>query len=73
MIKHFAPLAAEGNSDGGTGIKTGDGAKMTPYEYKKQQWPKSESTWGKQEDTWDTQSLELRKQAGIGKKEKADG
>jgi len=65
MLKQFAPLAAEGSTDGGDGTK-GDGTKgPSPYEFKKQLHPKSDDLWGKPTDTWENEGIEMRKRAGI--------
>ncbi len=69
MIKQFAKLSVEGSTDGGTGVKTGTGAKTTPYETKKARWPKSENMWGTESDTWEDQSIETKRTLGYGKKE----
>ncbi len=66
LLNIITPLVKEGSTDGGTGgAGAGEGKQLTPYEYKKARWPKSLSEWGKESDTWDTQSIQLKKQAGI--------
>ncbi len=69
MLKQFAPLAAEGNTDGGGGFggsgSTDGGPGVSPYEWKKARWPKSESMWGKKEDTWETEPVATRISAGF--------
>lgn len=64
MLTLLAPLAAEGGTHGGEGVG-GTGHTITPYEYKKQQFPKSQGLWGKETDSWDNESIAMRKQAGI--------
>lgn len=67
LLTALAPLAAEGSTDsgGGTGGGGGEGQKQTPYEYKKAKFPNSEELWGKPTDVWDTQTVQLKKQAGV--------
>ncbi len=68
MFNQFSPLAREGSTDGGGGPGGGNGTAISPYEFKKREWPKSESTWGKPEDTWDNEPVNMRekaKRAGI--------
>ena len=64
MLNLLAPLSAEGSTDGGGGRATGEVKGITPYEYKKQQFPKSEGMWGKPDDKWENESIQLRKKAG---------
>lgn len=65
MLKVFAPLAAEGQTDGGGGVNGGQPATITPYEFKKSLHPGSESLWGKPNDSWSNESISMRKRAGI--------
>lgn len=76
MFDQFCPLATEGSTDGGGGHGGGnveDGPGISPYEWKKARWPKSESTWGKKEDKWENESAQLRLSAGFKPKAKTDG
>ncbi len=65
LLKVLVPLAKEGSFDSGAGGGGGEKSKQSPYEYKKARFPKSEGMWGKPADTWETQTISLRKQAGI--------
>lgn len=63
-------LVAEGTTESGAGAGAATTEhKQTPYEYKKSRWPNSEDMWGKPDDKWEDQSVQVRKQAGFGKKE----
>jgi len=66
LITVLAPLAAEGSTEGGGGGGGGANEKqLSPYEWKKERWPKSPNEWGNSGDTWETQDIQLRKLAGI--------
>lgn len=65
MLNQFAPLAAEGSTDGGGGAGGGGAKGPTPYEFKQQLHPKSQGLWGKPTDTWENEGIEMRKRAGI--------
>ncbi len=66
MLKLLAPLAAEGSTDGGGGGGGGAAEKgLTPYQWKKERWPKTPDSWGNESDTWATQDIQMRKLAGI--------
>lgn len=72
LMNLLPKFAKEGSTAGGVGFggKGDEPQKLSPYEFKKARWPKSSSEWGKPEDTWEGQSIEMRKIAGFGKKEK---
>lgn len=66
LLKTFAPMAAEGITDGGEGAVGGEGGKQqTPYEFKKALHPASDSLWGSTSDTWENQTIGMRQRAGI--------
>ena len=63
MLNLLSPLAREGSTLNGGGAGGGKAAKMTPYAYKKQVFPASESLWGSPNDTWDSQSVQFKQRA----------
>ncbi len=63
ILKQFAPLAAEGNTEGGGPGSTVTDTGQTPYQWKQSRWPKSKDMWGKEDDKWEDQSIEVRKLA----------
>lgn len=66
MLNLLSSVSIEGTTESGGGAGGGDGTKqLSPYEFKKQQFPASETLWGKPEDKWEDQSIELKKQAGF--------
>ena len=66
MLKLLAPLAREGSTDGGIGGGGSAAAKgQSPYQWKKERWPKTPDSWGNEKDTWETQDIQMRKLAGI--------
>jgi hypothetical protein len=65
MLQAFSPMAAEGGTHSGDGSSGGGESQITPYEWKKAEFPSTEHEWGNPSDSWENESQQLRNMAGI--------
>ena len=65
LLDRFAPLAREGGSFAGDGSGGGGAVtQLSPYEAKKERWPKTPGEWGKESDSWENETMNTKKALG---------